>query len=178
MENYSSNPNVIPCQIALHPTDKKRTIYRLKSDHPFNKDLNGIASFNREHLLKFQDPKKTPKEWFAPDIDKFIIEEEVRCSSFDKLVFEYKISKIDLLQIDTEGFDYEILKMIDFNKMKPAMLIYEVLHLNKTDFCSSVEMLLKHNYRIIDNSCDLIAVSMDVLDALSARSGSIRPIKS
>lgn len=61
VENYSSNPNVIPCQIALHPTDKKRTIYRLKSDHPFNKDLNGIASFNREHLLKFQDPKKNTK---------------------------------------------------------------------------------------------------------------------
>ncbi len=164
VKNYAANPNVTPCKRALHPTNKQQIVYRLSTDHPFNKDLDGIASFDREHLLKFQDPK-TPVAWFAPNIDKYIIGEEVRCSNFEELFSEYKIEKIDLLQIDTEGFDYEILKMIDFDNIKPTIIRYEVSHLSKNDFDASIKLLLKHNYRIIDDRTDIIAISMASIEA-------------
>jgi len=54
--------------------------------------------------------------------------QEIKTDSitFDDLCIKYNIrSKIDYLQIDTEGFDTEILKMIDFNKYDIRMIRYE-----------------------------------------------------
>ena len=43
-----------------------------------------------------------------------IKEEIVECINFNDLVHQEKINKIDLLQIDTEGYDFEIIYSIDF----------------------------------------------------------------
>lgn len=48
-----------------------------------------------------------------------------RSKTFMDLCKEYKITNIDLLQIDTEGYDVTIIKSIDFKKVKINTLIYE-----------------------------------------------------
>ncbi len=42
---------------------------------------------------------------------------------------KYKIKRIDLLQIDTERYDYDIIKQIDFSLIKPRMICYETHNL-------------------------------------------------
>ena len=64
----------------------------------------GVASFNKNHLLKFKIP------------DESIIEEDVECISMDSLFRNLEIDRLDLLQIDTEGYDAEIIREIDFKK--------------------------------------------------------------
>ncbi len=36
--------------------------------------------------------------------------------------------KIDWLQIDTEGFDFEIIKMFDIDNTRPEVIVYENIH--------------------------------------------------
>lgn len=46
-------------------------------------------------------------------------------TTFMNLCEKYKLKNIDLLQIDTEGYDTTIIKSIDFQKIKINTLIYE-----------------------------------------------------
>ena len=45
--------------------------------------------------------------------------------TFDKICSIHNITTIDYLQIDTEGFDTEIIKMIDFSKFKINTIRFE-----------------------------------------------------
>ncbi len=45
--------------------------------------------------------------------------------TFDKICDQLHITEIDFLQIDTEGFDFEIIKMIDFDKYKIKKIRFE-----------------------------------------------------
>ena len=48
-----------------------------------------------------------------------------KCISLSDLIKEQNIKHIDLLQIDTEGYDYQILKSIDFTIVKPTIISFE-----------------------------------------------------
>ena len=55
---------------------------------------------------------------------------------------------IDLLQIDVEGYDYEIIKMIDFERVKPLIIHFEHGHLPIEQFEECLEVLIKQGYAI------------------------------
>ena len=52
------------------------------------------------------------------DSDRFIAE-TVKSITFDTLLRRHGVSRLDLLQIDAEGYDFEILKRIDFRAFDP-----------------------------------------------------------
>ena len=43
---------------------------------------------------------------------------------------KHNVNDISFILIDTEGYDYEIIKLIDFEKYKPSILIFEHKHLS------------------------------------------------
>jgi hypothetical protein len=90
------------------------------------------------------------------DVDKRIEERAVRCVSFDTLLEEAGTNKIDLLQIDAEGYDYTIIKMIDFSRLKPAIIAYEHGHMNKAQEDEIVTLLLGQGYRMTRGNMDTI----------------------
>ncbi len=46
----------------------------------------------------------------------------IKAISFVEMSKENNIEKIDFLQIDCEGYDFEILKNIDFEKFSPSII--------------------------------------------------------
>ena len=148
--NYERNPQVSPLNVAIHKDQKEMIIYRVD---PNNKEYpewtKGTPSFNKaHHELSFIE-------------EKDLVEEMVKCISFSDLIEQYKIDKIDLLQIDTEGYDAEIIKMIDFEKINPTIISFEhgirqgIMTLQQFQQCQ--EILLKNNYNIIILEYDAIA---------------------
>jgi FkbM family methyltransferase len=92
------------------------------------------------------------------DLERFTAE-VVPCMTFDALLARHNVSRIDLLQIDVEGYDFEILKLLDFNKVHPRMIRYEHRHLRPNDK-RSCQMYLKHRgYEILEMKFDTGAVS-------------------
>ena len=114
-KTYRVFPKVKSLQIAIHATAAEAVIYRvdpkrLKELPPWAK---GIASFDEGHHRK------------SGIADEFIIREPVPCMSLMALLAEHNISELDLLQIDTEGYDAEIIGQIDFTRTKPALIKFE-----------------------------------------------------
>lgn len=80
-----------------------------------------LGSFRREVVLRHA--------YRIPDIEHRLTSTQVSCVTFDELCARNRIHALDLLHMDTEGYDYEILKSIDLDRWRPALLIYEHKHL-------------------------------------------------
>jgi FkbM family methyltransferase len=120
--NYKNYPEIIKINKAVHPIEKKASIYKINptAKHKYPDWVKGIASFDPEHH------KKTNIE------TNDIIAEEVLSDTLMNIVNDnYFQNYVDYLQIDTEGFDYEVLKMIDFSFFKPLIIKYESINLKE-----------------------------------------------
>jgi FkbM family methyltransferase len=96
-----------------------------------------------------------------PRIKQFLLEnkEEIRVVgiTFDQLLLKNKLSKVDFLQIDAEGFDYEIIKSIDLIRQRPTIINYERVLLGDQQ-AECVALLRRHGYVVADHSIDTLAV--------------------
>ena len=146
--NYADSPSIVPLNIALHPTAEKFDIYSVnpKELHKYPHWVSGIASFNKEHLIKNSVQESD------------LVIEAVTCKPLSTLIEEYELLKLDYLQIDTESFDDEIIKMINFNQVKPKLIKFESVHLSSEKKLSTVNLLKSQGYKIIDERRDMVAL--------------------
>jgi FkbM family methyltransferase len=86
---------------------------------------DAIGSFSRNHVLR--------KAAGLPDCERRLIDTEVHCLTFESLCRKHGIKDLDLLLIDAEGYDYEIVKQVDFGTYRPRLLAYEHCHLAAVD---------------------------------------------
>jgi FkbM family methyltransferase len=84
-----------------------------------------------------------------------MIEIKTKSITFNTLCFNYNINEIDYLQIDTEGFDTEIIKMIDFDKINIKKLRYEKWGFDPSCFTKyhsdKYEQLGKNGLKIVED---------------------------
>ena len=80
------------------------------------------------------------------------------CKPLSTLIQEYELLELDYLQIDTEGFDDEIIKMINFSQVKPKLIKFESVHLSSEKKLSTVNLLKSQGYKIIDERRDIVAL--------------------
>jgi FkbM family methyltransferase len=150
--NYSQCPSVIPLNVAIHRTAREIEMYRVS---PAASGLpgwtKGIASL---------DPKYHKRSGIP---SQYIITERVSCISWKELIEQNKVTHIDYLQIDTEGYDSEILEMLDFKKLRPAIIKFEhnvpygVMSAEQLGLC--ISRLIEQKYHILTMPCDVIAHS-------------------
>ena len=134
---------------ALSHQDGSRPLYTVRMDADTFQRADMYSSFDKNVVLR--------NSRFVPDIADRIVELEVPCISVNTLLKEIGDRTVDVLTIDTEGFDYEILKMIDFAQWKPAVICYEHTHLNRSDMQAAASLLAKQGYRMTRDNLDTIA---------------------
>lgn len=76
----------------------------------------------------------------------------------DTLVRKYEISHIDLLQIDTEGFDLEVIEIFDIPKTKPGTIIFENESLAPDVLNNCYQKLQDQGYRLKEFGRDTLAM--------------------
>lgn len=82
----------------------------------------------------------------------------VPCHTYDTVMARHGLKRIDLLQIDTEGYDYELLKAFDFARHRPAIVHYECQHLQPQDAQAAEELLRGYGYVLSSNQYDTLAL--------------------
>lgn len=105
-----------------------------------------IGSFDKNVVLSHKN--------LVPDISDRISVTEVPCVTFETLCREIEVRQVDLLHIDAEGYDYEILKSINFDSMRPILLIYEHLHLGDSDKAECEARLSHYGYEMYKAGMD------------------------
>lgn len=149
-QNYAAHPQVIKVNAAIHATAQSMPIYRIRADSDVPDWCHGIASFDKQHLLQ--------AEHKIPNLANFIVEEQVPCISLTQLLEQHGVEKLSFLQIDTEGYDFEVIKLLDFSRWQPRVIRYESAALSPADNNACVELLIAQGYRLHDDKNDMIAV--------------------
>lgn len=151
--NYAKCPADIRFENAAVAEEAgHRDFWRLRE----GADLAGMPDWMNQ--LGSLLPERIDTMWDAceqnPAHKRFLAEntimDRVRCATVDGLRRKHGIGEIDFLQIDAEGYDYEILKTIDFESSKPKAINYERVLLGESE-AECREMLQSHGYMLYDH---------------------------
>lgn len=107
------------------------------------------------------DPKHLVKHLFS---ESQIEEVQVACMTLGTLMAEHGLASIDVLQIDTEGFDAEIVRMALQLPVLPECISFEFIHLQPDVLTELFESLQKHGYRWIHDHWNTLAVHERVFE--------------
>lgn len=169
-KNYNSIRNRLVfenCAIATECGELK--FYRLRKSEspglPFWYDQ--LGSFNKEVVMQHRDS--------IPAFDELFMEDKVRAITFNHLIQKHSVKNINLVQIDTEGYDYEILKMIPFASLDIDLVMFENRHLSDKDYKSAIKLLKQNDFVVGNLYKDTIAVNKYVLSHIKPSAKFIRP---
>ena len=157
--NYQDQPQLKFLNMAVSDHDGTIEMYTVKQGI---ESLPGwseqIATLQSDHILKHKNgmPDYGISEGI-PQIETYMETIEVECITFETMLDRCDVKRLDLLQIDAEGYDYEIIKTINFDRIKPTILRYEHMHLQKSDQEECLDLLVSNGYRITFEFADTIA---------------------
>jgi hypothetical protein len=147
---YCENSGIRIVNAAVDTAPQQRSLYTVEG--PNAPDwAGGLASFDRATVAKHS-------QW-CPGLEAMIKEESIQCLTFDQILTDIPDGRIDILQIDTEGADGFILSLFPFDKIRPAIVHYEIKHLDKRVQEEAIERLLSFGYRVARSGGeDMLAV--------------------
>ncbi len=87
-----------------------------------------------------------------------IVEVHVPTLTFESLMRKHRIRSISLLQIDAEGYDFEILKQAFNTGARPKIIHFETSHLSSEDKRKSGTFLEEHGYQYAETATDTLAI--------------------
>jgi FkbM family methyltransferase len=147
---YHNNDRIKVLQVAVDATSGKRTLFTINSEAA-PAWAGALASFHREVILKHSHQ--------ISQVEAMIEEEIVDCVTFDSVLDSFRMGKLDLLQIDTEGADGFILSLFPFHRLRPAIVHFEISHLNMKQREECLGRLVGFGYRLAPSgSQDMLAV--------------------
>jgi FkbM family methyltransferase len=141
--NYDNDPRLIFENVAIAEGAKTLPFYYVSENAklPFGGELpewyDQLGSFNPAHIVKHLG------DWIAP----FVVSAPVQCSTLPDLLAKHKISHIDLLHIDAEGYDATILNQFALSRFAPRLIMFEHKHLEPAEKAEIRNRLAKVGYR-------------------------------
>ncbi len=137
--------------IANHAGDKKMHRIPTQTVH----DLK-LPRWGLEAGSFFSD--RTALAW--EEIRPHVVEEAVTCLKLSDLISKHRVSQIDVLQLDAEGYDYQILKQLNFAKFRPHIIHLEIVNMTNAELANCKQLLDKQKYLYAKVGYNLLAVSL------------------
>jgi FkbM family methyltransferase len=139
--------------IAIGPRTGRSTFYYVDEqarEHipDLPRWFDQLGSFDKNHILKHLDGRLAP----------FIVESTVEVRRLSDVLERHRIGVVHLLHIDAEGYDYEVLKTLDFVRHTPWAIFIEHKHLSPRQKTEMVGVLHRQGYRVRDCGGDYFAL--------------------
>lgn len=154
---------------ALDNTNGSRKMYRLGFSNA--RWATGLTSFDRDFLEDainrghVAGHAKRAGITLPENREDYIVEEPVETITPQDLLAKENIEAVDILAIDTEGYDYEIIKLFNIPKLKPRVVVYENMNLSEAEKSESIKLFEDNGYKTKSISKDTIAILIDDKDA-------------
>jgi FkbM family methyltransferase len=151
---YGSNKRITLENSAISVDEGARELYHLAEAGPAAPGLpswyDNLGSFHKDVILKHRDA--------IPDFDERLVSIEVQCLTFASLCRKHGLDSIDLIQVDTEGHDYEILKLVDLDALRPRIVMYEQLHFDEATRQACTDYLISHGYEQLADEVNVVCL--------------------
>ena len=147
VECYAANPRVCLINAAVAEHDGVVKLYLT------GPGASQTASLVTQHHRRFGSDTNDVRQLEVPSI------------SVGSLLKMLHGERLHLLQIDTEGMDYQILKWFFEAGVEPDVLNFESLHLSKVERLASRQLLNAKGYWWIDSDQDTFALKQSLVRA-------------
>ena len=142
---YATNPRVSLINAAVAERDGVVKLYVPGSG------ASPTASLIRQHHRRFGSDASEVRELEVPSV------------SVGSLLKMFHGERLHLLQVDTEGMDYQILKWFFDAGVEPEVLNFESLHLSKAERLASRQLLNDRGYWWIESDQDTFALKKSLI---------------
>lgn len=161
--NYEGVESLTLVNAAIDAHDGKREMFRIPTEVVEAGELPdwalGISSFyNDRNALGGKKVDAQTKEL----IQAKTVRESVQCMSFASVLRNYAVTEIDLLQIDTEGHDWEILRSFPVETLQPRVINFEYYNLRDFELEESLAWLKAHGYAYSMDHKDVTATLLRI----------------
>src|SRR5688572_4948675 len=150
--NYGNSERFIFENVAIGTENGSKKFYyvsekaRTELDLPYWHDQ--LGSFDKAHITKALGEQMLP----------YIVEEDVECLPLQAVLDRNAVDAIDLIHIDTEGFDYKVLSQLDLERYKPSVILFEHDLLPDDEFVKARKLLRGAGYRLLQFGNDILAL--------------------
>jgi FkbM family methyltransferase len=124
-ENVAISSNPAPIQMYRSPTQKG------------DQGSNTLATADQKIAAKTLGLK-------SDELEKIT----VPTARLDDIVEKHGVTSLDILQIDTEGLDWDVLQTLDLTKTRPYLIRFEHGHLSPAVIGKMTEYLNEHGYPV------------------------------
>lgn len=162
LQKIYQKDNVTPINAAIDSKNTTRKLYKVAFTDA--RWASGLSSFLKAHLeekiTNGYIEKKAKKTGISLPQNKadWIGFDTINCLTFDTIFQKNSVTTIDFLQIDVEGYDYEILKLFPFGKFLPKMIIFESENLSDSDLAECTAWLNAKGYNLQQFGGDTVGV--------------------
>ncbi|WP_297337205.1 FkbM family methyltransferase [Algoriphagus sp.] len=159
---YRKNKGLHPICAAIGKEDGQQKLFKIGFSEM--RWATGLASFSKEKIEELFENGIVKKncEKFGIKIPSEPSErigfELVDVISPKMLMKKYAIDKIDLLQIDAEGFDLEVISIFDIPNSKPGAIIFEKVSYSPEELSKCYQMLNEQGYWLKEIGRDTLAM--------------------
>jgi putative sugar O-methyltransferase len=141
--NYGHIPGVILENVAVGVEDGTLPLYHLASSSDSGRRglpewFDALGSLDREVIMAHRR--------MIPDLAERLVEISVPVLSFTTLMKRHQVRHIDVMLVDTEGYDGKILGSIDFQEYRAKLIIYESIHLSSEEQAATLARLHAAGY--------------------------------
>lgn len=136
---YAGNDRVVVLEAAVDAKRRSRSLYTVECDE-LPAWAGGMASFDPAHIAKH--------DYLIPGIAEKIRELNVECIVFADVLGHLPGDRLDILQIDAEGADGYLLSLFPFDRLKPAIVQWEVKNMSRPQQEAALGLLCSHGYRV------------------------------
>lgn len=169
---YKRSKNIKTINAALDQQDGTKNLYKLSFTNA--RWATGLSSFVKSSLIEAIESgyvaEKAKKEGIELPKNKenFFTIEKVNCISPETLLQSNKIEKINLLMIDTEGYDFEVIKMFDIANTQPDMIVFEHVNLSEEEKNTCHEHLGQCGYIFKSYGVNTVAINKQLEDLFNS----------
>ena len=139
--------------VAIAPVSGSASIYYVDPDArkcfpELPAHFEELASFDKTMITQIPGERAT----------SLLRKKVVKTTPLRNLLRENGITRVDLLQIDTEGYDYEVLKTFPFDLSLPVLACFEHCHLSACDRAAALSLVVSRGYSVERWGKDFVCV--------------------
>lgn len=152
-DKYNLNDQITCVNCAISDAEGQVVFFCPKEGRNLNLSHFQKSGLSKQSLLQ------------AGIAEKDIQEIRVHSKTLQQVMTECNLPRIDLLLIDTEGFDFEIVKHALRLPLPPPIIHFETIHLSRADRVGSRDLLASRGYSLIESETDTLAYQLDTLES-------------
>jgi len=151
-QNYGDSERFVFENVAIGTRSETKKFYYVSEKAKSEAELpywhDQLGSFDKNHITRMLGDQMIP----------YIVEADVECQPLQVILDRNQVDTIDLLHIDTEGFDYQVLSQVDLKRYKPSVILFEHHLLTDDEFFKARKLLRRNGYRLLQYGNDTLAL--------------------